>query len=110
MRRENAEFWGRIGGMYEPVEVNEVNLEIERKVNEFMDAEVSREEISKFMKTLKNGKAAGMDGIPYEFYKEGGSGIVDGLFELFRKIWAEERVPRKWDTTNYRQLSSSTVN
>ena len=71
MERETAEFWGRIGGMYESVEENEVNLEIEGKVNEFMDAEISREEISKCVKTLKNGKAFGMVGIPYEFCVQG---------------------------------------
>ena len=42
-------------------------------------------------------KAVGPDGIPNEFYKEGGEKIIKGLYELFRKIDEEEEVPAEWN-------------
>ncbi len=104
IKKAITEFWERIGGMYDSVEMNKVSLAIERKINEHMDVEIGRDEIAKFVKTLKNGKAAGMDGISYEFYKEGGCGMIDGLYELFKKMWVEERVPRKWNESKERLL------
>ena len=48
-------------------------------------------------KNLKNGKAAGMDGIPYELYKYGGEKVMDMLWSMFGEVWREEKVPRKWN-------------
>ncbi len=45
-----------------------------------------------------------MDEKPYEFYTEGECGMTDGLYELFRKIRVEERVPRKWNESKVRLL------
>ena len=48
---------------------------------------------------LKNGKAAGPDGIPAEDIKAGYIGIfTDMLYSLLGKIWQEEVVPGRWDT------------
>lgn len=41
-----------------------------------MNLEFSKEEIQKYVKSLKNGKVVGMDGMPYEFYKEGRCGML----------------------------------
>ncbi len=60
IKKAVTEFWERTGGMYDSVEMNEVNLEIERKINEHMDVDTGRDEIAKFVKILKNGKAAGI--------------------------------------------------
>ncbi len=49
-----TEFWERIGGMYKSIEMNEVSLEEERKINEHMDEDTGRDEIDNFVKTLKN--------------------------------------------------------
>ena len=62
-----------------------------------MDQEISKEEIERYLKKLKKNKAAGNDEIPYEFYKEGGKGMVEGIYQLFKKIWNEEKVPKKWN-------------
>lgn len=97
--REVKEFWKNIGGANEVEDRSEANLIIGRKipVYENMDHEISRAEISKCVKKLKTGKAAGNDEIPYEFYKEGGNGIIEGMHGLFKNVWSEERVPRKWN-------------
>ncbi len=50
-----TEIWERIGGMYKFIEMNEVSLEEERKINEHMDEDNGRDEIANFVKTLKNG-------------------------------------------------------
>lgn len=42
-------------------------------------------------------KAMGPDGIPSEFYKEGGEKIQVALVELFEKIDEEEQVPLEWN-------------
>ena len=49
------------------------------------------------LKKLKNGKAAGIDEIPYEMHKWGGGSarMVDLLVCLFKAIWTEERVPER---------------
>ena len=45
----------------------------------------------------KNMKAVGPDGIPKEFYKEGGEKIEEGLLDLFGSIDEEEEVPIEWN-------------
>ena len=62
-----------------------------------MDRCFSKEEIARYLKKLKKRKATGLDGIPNELYKEGGEGVTEGLYVLFKKIWEEGRVPIKWN-------------
>ena len=90
------DFWEDIGGMNEPERELGTITQI-RKIEEEMDEEMSLEEIERYVKKLKNGKAAGMDGIPNEFYKEGGQSMIEGMHELFKCIWREEEVPRSWN-------------
>ena len=89
------DFW--VGGVNEDEDRSDINLMIQRRINESMDEEISKEEIERYVRSLKNGKAAGIDEIPYEFYKEGGKGVIDGLYKTFLRVWREERVPRKWN-------------
>ena len=56
----------------------------------------SKEEIKKAIRTLKNGKAAGPDGIPAEALKADIETATDILYNLFAKIWDEEKVPADW--------------
>ena len=56
----------------------------------------SKEEIKKAIRTLKNGKAAGPDGIPAEALKADKDTAKDILHNLFAKIWDEEKVPADW--------------
>jgi len=52
--------------------------------------------IRKAISSLKNGKAAGIDNIPAEALKEGGSDIVDELHHLLNLIWTTGEVPAEW--------------
>jgi len=51
------------------------------------------------MRNLKNNKAAGTDGIHLELIKYGGNELLNGIFELVRHIWEEERIPEEWKET-----------
>ena len=97
MTQAVQEFWKDIGGGNDRENRDDPNLVIERMIYENMDGEISKAEIEKYLKKLKLGKASGMDGIPYEFYKMGGRGVVEGLHKLFNRILEEERVPSKWN-------------
>jgi exonuclease III len=56
----------------------------------------SLDEVTKAVKQMSSGKAAGPDGIPSEVYKHGGQKAVRKLTSLFRKIWREETVPQEF--------------
>ena len=45
---------------------------------------------------MKNGKAAGPDGIPAEALKADTDTATDILHNFFAKIWDEEKVPADW--------------
>lgn len=54
------------------------------------------EELKDIIKSLKNNKAPGIDGIPAELVKKGGIVVVEKLHELITKIWMEEYLPNDW--------------
>lgn len=56
----------------------------------------SLEEILSAIRSLKNNKAAGPDGIHAEMLKHGGSTLQQHLLKLFQTVWHEERVPSDW--------------
>ena len=56
----------------------------------------TKDEIKKAIKKLKNGKAAGPDGIPSEALKVDVEATAEILLPLFRKIWEEEEIPHDW--------------
>ena len=59
----------------------------------------TKEEISKAIKSLKNKKAPGEDGIPAEVFKACESTLLDPLHKLFCSIWESETFPSDWDTS-----------
>ncbi|XP_073670704.1 uncharacterized protein [Paramisgurnus dabryanus] len=66
---------------------------------EMLDIQIeppSKAEIHKAIRSLKNGKAAGPDGIPPEAWKEAGSLSVEALHPLLNRIWQEEKIPIDW--------------
>ena len=58
--------------------------------------EITKTEIRKALKSLKNDKAAGTDNIPAEALKEGGESIVHQLHHLINLIWTKEEMPIDW--------------
>ena len=58
--------------------------------------EITRAEIREALKSLKNGKAAGVDNIPAEALKEGGDVIVESLHQLLNLVRTEEEIPNDW--------------
>ncbi|XP_076053712.1 uncharacterized protein LOC143032708 [Oratosquilla oratoria] len=50
-------------------------------------------EVKETINTLKNNKAAGLDGIPTEIYKIGGNLLHNQLHQLLIKIWTNEELP-----------------
>eukprot|EP00061_Rhincodon_typus_P006937 g28082.t1 len=49
-------------------------------------------EVAASVRHMKNGKVAGVDGIPAEIYKLGGAELTHHLHQLFLKIWDKEEI------------------
>ena len=74
------------------VVVNEGN-----EIKEINIGLISKDEISKAMKKLKNGKSGGIDGITTEILKADIVTTVQCLEKLFAAIWDQETVPTEWN-------------
>ena len=57
---------------------------------------ITKSEIRKALKSMKNGKAAGIDNIPPEALSAGGEITVEVLWRFLKKIWDAEEVPKEW--------------
>ena len=64
--------------------------------NEHLDRDISAIDIEYVMKSLRNRKASGSDGIAGELIKYGGNGMIMMLKELFQLIWDSEYIPERW--------------
>ena len=64
----------------------------------------TREEIIHAVKKMKNGKAAGPDGIPAEALKTDRGTAADMLLPLFEKIWEQEEIPTDWKDGHINKL------
>ena len=63
------------------------------QVNENMP---NKAEIKRAIRHLKNGRAAGPDGIPSEAFKADLTTSTNMLHELFGKIWETDKLPDDW--------------
>ena len=99
IKGEVEKFWRNIGGpdIGNFRHVCDMELNMRRITEEMNIRRPTIDEIRKTVNKLKNNKGVGFDGIPYEFFKNGGEGMVRALYELYGKIWEEESVPRKWN-------------
>ncbi|XP_063588714.1 uncharacterized protein LOC134765849 [Penaeus indicus] len=59
-----------------------------------LDELPSMEEVSKAIEQLKSGKAAGVDRIPPEIWKDGGPALHSKLHELLVCCWEQSKLPR----------------
>ena len=84
------------------------------------DHPITRYEVEAELKSLKQGKAPGMDGIGNEFYRYLSEYLLDPLTTLFNYVWLKGDYPDKWsegviqplhkkgsynETDNYRKLT-----
>ena len=65
-----------------------------------MDALPTLAEVEAAIAGLKNGKAAGPDGIPPEVFKFGGRALNELLLSCFVKCWDRNEVPTQWKLAN----------
>ena len=64
--------------------------------NEGVTPTVSRGEVKRALKKMKNGKATGPDKIPVEVWKSLGEEGIDILWDLMQKIFEQEKMPEEW--------------
>lgn len=65
---------------------------------------ITREELLKTIKGLKNGKATGTDRIPNEFIKNMGEKATENLVNIFNNILKTSNIPKDWTTIRVRLL------
>ena len=82
---------------------NEIDEEIEEMVSESreyynneLDKPIMIVEVQKIVKKLKNGKAAGTDGIVNEILRYGGDNMNQAICQLCNTIFEKEMVPDEW--------------
>jgi hypothetical protein len=56
------------------------------------------EEMISVIHSMKNGKVPGIDNITVELIKNGGSDLLERIFDLLMQIWEQERMPDEWET------------
>jgi hypothetical protein len=57
---------------------------------------ITKEEVIGRVRKLKNGKSPGIDGITGEMIKNGGENVIDWIWKLCNKAFAEGIVPKDW--------------
>ena len=80
---------------------NDVNEKVENGQSDllqFLNSPITIDEIQKAIRKLKCKKAAGIDGIPAEFYKHGSNELLPALVLLFNTIIANGEYPSSWTT------------
>ena len=98
----------------------QLNDLINDSVEYMTDPPITRYEVETELKSLKQGKAPGVDGISNEFYKYLSGYLLDPLTTLFNYVWIKGDYPDKWsegviqplhkkgsynETDNYRKLT-----
>jgi len=94
----------------DPVEGEDETPQLPPTIKEVQDA----------IKSMKNNKAPGEDGIVAEFWKAGGAALEERMHQLITEIWIKEEMPANWsvaiicplhkkndilDCANYRGIS-----
>ena len=77
----------------------ERNTGLEEEVNmvEGEQENISRIEVELAVDKIKLGRAAGYDDLAHEMIKWGGQEMMNILWDLFKMIWKEERIPKEWE-------------
>jgi hypothetical protein len=56
----------------------------------------TQDEVKQAIRQLKNGKAAGKDGLPAELLKAGSERLYDAIHRIILRIWEDEEMPEDW--------------
>ena len=64
--------------------------------NQALTPGISRLEVEKALKKMKNSKATGPDNIPVEAWKGLGEEGIDLLWDLMKKVYQQEKMPEEW--------------
>ena len=88
-----GEHFGELLNQETPVNENVLDKIPQLQTNESLALPPTIDELRKAIKTAKQGKAAGPDGIPAEIFKHGGDELTQKLLDLFQKIWESETLP-----------------
>jgi hypothetical protein len=54
------------------------------------------EEVRKALHKINNNKSPGTETIPFELIKFGGQSLTKQIYELIRKVRAQEKIPDEW--------------
>ncbi|XP_039298009.1 uncharacterized protein LOC120354675 [Nilaparvata lugens] len=88
--------------------------------DELLDASFQMQELRKIMARVKDGKAPGEDGVPYEFFKNVPTCFMESLLNLYNRMYSTSCVPDSFkrsivfpifkkgnpgDASNYRGIS-----
>ena len=79
-------------------DINEKGENGQSDLLQFLSSPITIDEIQKAIRKLKCKKAAGIDGIPAEFYKHGCNELLPALVVLFNTIIANGDYPSSWAT------------
>uniref|UniRef100_H3AD39 Reverse transcriptase domain-containing protein n=1 Tax=Latimeria chalumnae TaxID=7897 RepID=H3AD39_LATCH len=78
-------------------ETSDTDLESSDTDLEFSDTDLQvEEEVISATKAMRNGKAAGIDGIPVEVFKNGGLAMMSWIQRVFQVVWDMGRMPKEW--------------
>jgi len=66
--------------------------------------EISNEELEQSLKSMKNRKAAGPDGLNSELVKCRGPALSNRLLELINKCWKGRSIPEEWGQARVKSL------
>lgn len=88
----------------EDVDQNKMNRMVDRYVNtkladeekEKIEGAISKQEIAKAIKDMKNGKSPGLDGLTREFYVMFWTDLGDNLTDIMGNILLGEEMPKSW--------------
>ena len=64
----------------------------------------SDEELEQSLKSMKNRKSAGPDGLNSELFKYGGCVLSNRLLQLINKCWRERLIPEEWGQATVKSL------
>jgi len=82
-------------GELQPQEGTEKEIENIEKLEDIYKP--TYEEMIDVISKMKNGKAPGIDNITVESIKNGGSELLQRIFDFLLQIWDHERMPKEWE-------------